>query len=41
MEERLIVVTDGGRVNSLLELGEIEEQLRQQLYAVHGVLRKY
>jgi hypothetical protein len=31
-------IPDGGRVESLLEMREIEEQLHQQLYAVHEIL---
>ena len=38
VEEQLVADTNGGKVNSLLELREIEEQLNHQLYAVHEVL---
>jgi hypothetical protein len=34
------LIPDGGRVESLLEMREIEEQLHQQLYAVHEIMEE-
>ena len=38
--EQPIAVSDGGKVQSLLELREIEEQLHRQLYSVHEIMEE-
>jgi len=40
VQEQLVAVTDEDKVNSLLEVREVGEQLQQQLYAVHAVLKE-